>query len=65
MLKEFSMSAHRMPSRAGKIAIMKRMRRETAREAGMNREGMGDWDGDGREAETFRARCGIRFGVRR
>ena len=33
-LREFSESAHRMPSRAGKIAMMKRMRRETAPEAG-------------------------------
>ena len=41
MLKEFSMSAHRMPSRAGKIAMMKRMRRETAPEAG--RTGRLEW----------------------
>ncbi len=31
---EFSTSAYRMPSKAGKIAIMKSMRRETAPEAG-------------------------------
>ena len=34
-VSEFSVSASRLPSRAGKIAIMKSMRRETPREAGM------------------------------
>ena len=42
MLKEFSVSASRLPSRAGKIAIMKSMRRETPREARYERN-MGDW----------------------
>ena len=34
-VSEFSVSASRLPSRAGKIAIMKSMRPETPREAGM------------------------------
>ena len=33
-LREFSMSAHRMPSKAGKFALLERAQRETAPEAG-------------------------------
>ncbi len=42
---EFSMSAYRMPSRAGKIAMMKRMERESAPDADRTRRSRERWPG--------------------
>ncbi len=59
-MSAFSMSAYRMPSRAGKIAMMKRMERESAPDADRTRRSRERWPGP-RISQRSRRRMGSNY----